>query len=180
MVLAFALGVALWTLAEYVLHRFLGHVHKGRNFFKHEHLQHHAKVNYFAPAIKKAALAVMVSGIMLLLLSMALTWYIALAFIVGFVGMYSLYELTHFRFHKVGPIAMPFIVLRKHHFYHHFHNPKRNFGVTTRFWDRVFVTFTRVEKVNVPYKMAMDWLLGDNGIKDVYSPHFALKTRVSA
>lgn len=46
-------GIIAWTFTEYMLHRFLGHVHKGKNFFKAEHLIHHSKANYFAPAYNK-------------------------------------------------------------------------------------------------------------------------------
>jgi len=95
--------------------------------------------------------------------------------LAGFTGMYILYEVTHYRFHIRKPVAKPFIILRKHHFYHHFHNPRTNHGVTTRFWDRVFGTFVAVEKVRVPRKMAMRWLLDQEEVKPVYAPHFTLK-----
>lgn len=177
LVLIFFLGVISWTLTEYLLHRFLGHVHKGKNFFKAEHLQHHSKANYFAPAYKKAALAVVVSAKLILVISLFAPLQTAVAFVLGFLTMYILYEATHSRFHRKEPIAKPFIILRKHHFYHHFHNPKTNLGLTTRFWDRVFGTFVRVEQVNVPKQMSMQWLLEDDEIKDAYAPHFRFSNR---
>ncbi len=60
------IGIITWTFTEYMLHRFLGHVHKGKNFFKAEHLTHHSKANYFAPAYKKVIAALFVSALMLL------------------------------------------------------------------------------------------------------------------
>jgi 4-hydroxysphinganine ceramide fatty acyl 2-hydroxylase len=173
-ILAFSIGVIFWTFIEYILHRFLGHVHKGKNFFKAEHLQHHAKVHYFAPASKKLFAALVVLSLLLLFLSVITTLYTAIAFCMGLFSMYALYETTHFRFHKTNPIAKPFIVLRKHHFYHHFQNSKMNFGVTTRFWDRVFGTYKEVEKVYVPEKLIMGWLIADNNIKEAYRNHFEL------
>ncbi len=174
LVLVSFLGIVSWTLTEYLLHRYLGHVHKGKNFFKAEHLQHHAKANYFAPAYKKAIVALVVSFAMVAAISLFTTIHTAIAFVLGYLMMYTLYEATHARFHCKEPIAKPFIILRKHHFYHHFHNPKTNHGVTTRFWDRVFGTFKRVEQVNVPKTMSMQWLLEDNHIKEVYAPHFRM------
>jgi len=174
MIIAFCMGIFFWTFLEYLLHRFFGHVHKGKNFFKTERLQHHAKVHYFAPASKKLLAALMVLPIFISVLSLLASLYTAIAFCTGLFGMYALYEITHFRFHKTNLIAMPFIVLRKHHFYHHFQNPKMNFGVTTRFWDRVFGTYQEVEKVYVPEKLKMNWLIADNDIKAVYSNHFEL------
>lgn len=173
-VVAFSLGITFWTLSEYLLHRFLGHVHKGRNLFKTEHLEHHSKLNYFAPAYKKALIALIVSLSLFGLLGLLMPYTIVLAFIAGFVGMYGLYETTHFRFHAKDPVAMPFIILRKHHFYHHFHDPKMNFGVTTRFWDRIFGTFKIVEKVTVPSRMPLQWLIEDDTVKSAYALHFQL------
>jgi sterol desaturase/sphingolipid hydroxylase (fatty acid hydroxylase superfamily) len=173
----FLIGVAAWTLAEYLLHRFLGHVHRGRNFFKKEHLQHHVKANYFAPAHQKALSAIVVSVALFGIISLFIPYLAALAFIAGFSGMYGLYEVTHFRYHAKDPVARPFIILRKHHFYHHFHDPRTNHGVTTRIWDRVFGTFRRVEMVTVPSRMMMDWLLTDQEIKSIYAEHFQIAFR---
>lgn len=167
-------GIACWTLAEYLLHRFLGHEHKGHNFFKSEHVLHHSRANYFAPAYKKMLLALAVSTVLLAALSLLLPFAIALAFMVGFTAMYSLYEVTHHRYHSKQPLAAPFIALRKHHFYHHFHNPGKNHGVTTRFWDRVFGTYVPVETVTVPRKLSMQWLLAGEDIREEYQPHFRL------
>lgn len=173
---AFLTGVILWTFAEYILHRFLGHVHKGRNFFKTEHLQHHARANYFAPASGKAMAAISVAAVLVASLSLVMPLISAVALMVGFTGMYGLYEIVHYRFHMKDPVAMPFIILRKHHFYHHFHDPKMNHGVTTRVWDRVFGTFVKVEKVVVPSRMPLQWLLDGTEVKPVYSPHFQLSS----
>jgi 4-hydroxysphinganine ceramide fatty acyl 2-hydroxylase len=175
MLFAFISGVILWTFLEYVLHRFLGHEHKGKNFFKDEHLIHHRKVHYFAPAYKKIGAALIVAVALFAILNLVLTWNVALFFILGLMGMYGLYEATHARFHRKGPVAKPFIILRKHHFYHHFHQPKLNHGVTTRFGDRVFGTFHRVETVTVPRKMTMDWFMLGDDIAPNYARHFQLR-----
>ena len=174
LLLATLAGMGLWTLAEYLLHRFLGHEHKGRNFFKEEHVLHHSRAAYFAPAYKKALLAVVVCGVMIAALTLLLPFTMALAFTAGFAGMYLLYEATHKRYHSRDPLAPVFLVLRKHHFYHHFHNPKKNHGVTTRLWDRVFGTFVRVEMVTVPPKLSMPWLMEEEEIKEAYQQHFRL------
>lgn len=170
-------GIVSWTLLEYLLHRFLGHEHKGKNFFKAEHVVHHAKANYFAPVYKKIIAASVVAVSLLGLLSIVFSLLNAAFFITGLMGMYGLYEVTHFRYHAAKPLIPPFIILRKHHFYHHFHNPKMNHGVTTRFWDRVFGTFQEVEVVKVPQQMSMRWLVKEGEIRPVYAKHFRLGKR---
>jgi len=172
--LAFISGVLLWTFLEYVIHRFLGHEHKGKNLFKKEHLQHHREAHYFAPAPKKLMAALIVGAVLTALVSLLVSWSVALSFVVGLMGMYGLYEVTHTRFHKRKPLARVFIILRKHHFYHHFHQPKMNYGVTSRFWDRVFRTFHEVESVRVPKAMVMDWLMKGEQLDPDYQGHFRL------
>ncbi|MFN8261371.1 MAG: sterol desaturase family protein [Chitinophagales bacterium] len=170
-------GIVAWTFAEYMLHRFLGHEHKGKNFFKAEHSVHHSVANYFAPTYKKLIAAIMVASFLLLVLSLFLSVLNAASFMLGFTGMYSLYEITHYRYHAAKPLIKPFIELRKHHFYHHFHNPKMNHGVTTRFWDRVFGTFHKADVVRVPKQMTMRWLVAGDEIKEKYTDHFLLGKR---
>lgn len=174
LILSFLSGVLLWTFLEYVLHRFLGHEHKGKNFFKAEHAIHHRKVHYFAPVYKKITAALVVASVLVTTIGLLVSWPIAVSFVLGLMGMYGLYEAAHARYHRKGPVARPFIILRKHHFYHHFHQPKMNHGVTTRLWDRVFGTFHRVEVVRVPRKMTMDWLMAGDDISPAYSKHFRL------
>jgi len=170
-------GIVSWTIMEYMLHRFLGHEHKGKNFFTAEHVVHHAKANYFAPAYKKLLAAAIVGICIFLLMSLFCSFLHSAAFVIGLMGMYSLYEVTHFRYHAAKPLVAPFIILRKHHFYHHFHNPKINYGVTTRFWDRVFGTFYEVDVVKVPQQMSMKWLVKEGEIRPPYSDHFRLGKR---
>jgi len=174
LIISFFIGVATWTFMEYVLHRFLGHEHKGKNFFKVEHSLHHQKVHYFAPVYKKVLAATVVAGLLISIISILLSLQVAIAFTVGLMGMYGVYEYVHTRYHRKGPIAKVFIILRKHHFYHHFHQPKLNHGVTTRFWDRIFGTFHSVETVRVPRKMTMDWLMLGDEISPEFSRHFQL------
>jgi 4-hydroxysphinganine ceramide fatty acyl 2-hydroxylase len=174
--ITFITGIICWTFLEYVMHRFLGHVHKGRNFFKAEHTQHHSKANYFAPAWKKSIAAAFVFALFFSVLNLVAPALHVLAFLTGLFGMYAFYEYVHFRYHSKDPLLFIFITFRKHHFYHHFHNPKTNHGVTTRFWDRVFGTFVRVEQVKVPRKMTMQWLTDGDVIKEIYSADFSFSS----
>ncbi len=122
--IAFLSGIVCWTFFEYIMHRFLGHVHKGRNFFKAEHLQHHSKANYFATVWKKGMAAVFVFALFFGLLSQFVPALPLFAFLTGLFGMYGFYEYVHYRYHKKGPVHYIFISFRKHHFYHHSHNPE--------------------------------------------------------
>ena len=69
---------------------------------------------------------------------------------------------------------------RRHHFSHHFTDARYNHGVTTPLWDLVFRTYRAPDKIHVPRKLAMDWLLDESGeLASRFSADYALKGRSS-
>ncbi len=159
-VLAALAGIATWSLAEYLLHRFLGHDKRTQpNLFATEHIRHHSQGDYFAPGYLKALAALGVLAVFLPVSTLVVGWQLGAVFSGAFTAMYLTYETLHRRAHThpgFGPYGR---FLRRHHFHHHFGNPKSNHGVTSAFWDRVFGTFEPAGTVRVPEKMAMVWLL---------------------
>jgi 4-hydroxysphinganine ceramide fatty acyl 2-hydroxylase len=66
-------------------------------------------------------------------------WYIATSVFCGGIIGYISYDLTHYFLHHQN---LPFWYkdLKKNHLEHHFLDYELGFGVTTKFWDRVFGT----------------------------------------
>lgn len=158
--IAFALGVATWSILEYALHRFLGHDRRTMpNFFSVEHTRHHIEGDYFAPTWKKGLAAVAITGLDFVLLRLFVAEALAVACTTGFVGMYVTYEVLHRRAHTHAGIGAYGRFLRRHHFHHHFANPRSNHGVTSPVWDLVFGTYEPVTEVRVPANLAMRWLV---------------------
>lgn len=158
--LYFCLGAFFWTFLEYALHRSLGHHPKLKNPFTVEHLRHHKEVNYFAPAAKKALGAVVVIAGIAAGLALILPLTSALAFATGLLLCYLVYEWAHSYLHTHAPLNRYGMLLRQHHFYHHFHNPDCNHGVTTPFWDLVFGTYVKIEApVEIPRRASLPWLM---------------------
>lgn len=161
--LAAAGGAVGWTFLEYCIHRWLGHDSRFRgNPFGVEHVQHHALGNYFAPTVKKLAVAVVVA-----LVVGTPAWLVGgatgLTAVGGLLVAYGAYEVFHRREHTHpgwSPIGR---WLRAHHFHHHFVDPRTNHGVTTPIWDLVFGTYRSTAVIPVPRKLAMAWLLDDTG-----------------
>lgn len=156
---ALLLGAFAWTFAEYALHRWLGHDPRLRpNPFASEHVRHHGEGNYFAPAWKKAASAAAVAAGLLVPAAAVAGRGAGLAFVAGFVGTYLAYEVVHRRQHThpgFGPYGR---WMRRHHFHHHFTNPRVNHGVTTPLWDFAFGTYRPAGFIRVPAKLQMPWL----------------------
>jgi sterol desaturase/sphingolipid hydroxylase (fatty acid hydroxylase superfamily) len=173
--LAVGLGAVGWTLIEYVLHRFVFHGASATRLGAKEHRKHHAQVDYFAPWWQKALAALAATAVVLPLAIVARGATIGLVFTAGFIGMYLLYEILHRRAHTHPPTGPYGRWLRRNHFAHHFVDPRRGQGVTTPVWDRVFRTRLPVERVPVPRRLAMPWLVDADGeIRPGYADDYEL------
>jgi sterol desaturase/sphingolipid hydroxylase (fatty acid hydroxylase superfamily) len=161
--LALLVGACAWTLAEYALHRVVFHELSSAALGAREHRQHHAQPDYFAPAWQKALAALAVTALLLPGLWLAAGPALAAAFTAGFIAMYLAYEVLHRRCHTHPPRGRYGRWRRRNHFAHHFADPRRAHGVTTPLWDHVFGTALRVERVRVPRRLAMRWLLDAEG-----------------
>ncbi|MBI5608749.1 MAG: sterol desaturase family protein [Deltaproteobacteria bacterium] len=157
---AAVLGMATWTLAEYGLHRFLGHDRRTwPNPFAAEHTRHHSEGNYFAPARVKVAVGLAVVTMLTAAASLLVGTTLGAIYSASFTVMYAAYEVQHRRMHTHAGRGRWFRLLRRHHFHHHFANPKSNHGVTSPLWDVLFGTYEPAPRVRVPRQLAMAWLL---------------------
>ncbi len=174
-VIAVAIGALGWTLLEYVLHRFVFHAATAVGPGAKEHRKHHVQVDYFAPWWQKAMAAVAAMLILLPLLSYIAGLALGAACTLGFIGMYLLYEVLHRRAHTHPPRHRYGRWRRKHHFAHHFADPRLAQGVTTPLWDIVFGTQLTVDRVRVPRRLAMRWLVDQDGeIQAAYAGDYVL------
>lgn len=172
---AFLSGAVGWTLLEYLLHRFVFHARSARGPGAKEHRKHHAQVDYFAPWWQKALAAVAATAILLPLLSLIAGAKAGGAATLGFIVMYLLYEILHRRAHTHPPCGRYGHWRRKNHFAHHFADPRLAQGVTTPFWDMVFGTRLTIERIRVPRRLAMRWLVGHNGdMHEAYAADYEL------
>lgn len=176
-VIAFLVGALGWTLTEYILHRGFGHRGRSKNPFTVEHLAHHADVSYFAPTRKKLVAAGVVGAVFgpILYLSVGAVGVVGL---LGYGAMYAAYEIIHRQLHVTPGRTAYGRWARRHHLYHHYRRPNLNHGVTTPIWDWVFGTLEVPERIRVPRKNALPWMLDDDGdLRDALSDEYELVGR---
>jgi sterol desaturase/sphingolipid hydroxylase (fatty acid hydroxylase superfamily) len=170
---ALLIGMALWTFAEYMLHRFAMHHLRGRGIMSREHLEHHVHSSWsFSGTHLLSWAGMLLTGAVLWL---PLGWWVAgptagAALAVGWAAGYFFYEYQHMSAHLHRPRRRYPVWLRRHHFHHHFGHPMANHGVTVPFWDIVFGTLEVPDKVRVPRRLALPWLVDEHG--DLH-PEFA-------
>lgn len=177
----FGIGLALWSLGEYVLHRFAMHELRGRGLASREHLRHHAERDSVLESWYLAWTGVLLVGAGWGALGTLVVGTVGPALGLGWVAGYGFYDWIHWRAHR-RPVAHPYERwVRRHHFHHHFGHPMANQGVTTPIWDLVFGTYERVDgPVRVPRRLAMVWLLDDHGeVRPEYATDYELVGRRS-
>jgi sterol desaturase/sphingolipid hydroxylase (fatty acid hydroxylase superfamily) len=177
-----ALGAGLWTFAEYALHHWLGHLPRGQRPFSREHLAHHTDTTYFTPTRLKILAGLAVAAGAGPLAVWGLGPWSGVALVAGFVGGYAFYEITHRRTHTHAPIGAYGRWTHRHHLTHHFNKPHHNHGVSTPLWDMIFGTYYRAEKVRVPRRHAMEWLVDPQTgeVREEYRDDYVLVGRGDA
>ncbi|RDL39720.1 Ceramide very long chain fatty acid hydroxylase [Venustampulla echinocandica] len=142
------LGLFLWTLVEYILHRFLFHLDKylpdNRVALTLHFLLH--GIHHYLPMDK---LRLVMPPTLFLALATPFwklahfvffwNWSIATSVFCGGIFGYICYDLTHYFLHHKN-LPSYWRELKKYHLQHHFMDYENGFGVTSRFWDGVFGT----------------------------------------
>ena len=149
--LYFATGWLIWTLMEYLLHRFLFHAEahtpdqKFRSFMVHGY--HHEfpndKLRLVAPPLMSWTLAVP-TAIGLHFLFGPLMWVVFAGTCTGYVA----YDWIHYYTHHFKPGNAVGRWLKSYHLLHHFdeHHGRKRYGVSSPLWDFVFFTYRPVKK----------------------------------
>jgi len=144
-VAALFLGAVLsWSLAEYILHRYVFHFINDNSwvqkFHNYTHGYHHAHPRDKAHLFMPVPLGFLAAGIFLGLFYL-LMGSVAFSFLPGFLVGYLIYATVHYQMH-IHPQA-PYKFLRslwRHHHLHHFKHHDAAFGVSSTLWDHVFRT----------------------------------------
>jgi sterol desaturase/sphingolipid hydroxylase (fatty acid hydroxylase superfamily) len=143
------IGLFLWTLSEYLLHRFLFHF-KPRTPRQERlaflfHGVHHAQPQEKSRLVMPVALSI----------PMAALFYFAFELIIGnllsspdwvgplFTGFlvgYLIYDLTHYATHHFPMRSGYAKYIKRYHMQHHYKTPDARFGVSSPIWDYVFGT----------------------------------------
>lgn len=144
------LGLAIWTFAEYNLHRFVFHWMPPGEFGRKVHFMFHG-VHHDYPRDSKRLVMVPPVSIPLALLfyygfKQILGEQLVAPFFVGFVIGYLIYDMTHYALHHVNFKSKFWLDLKQHHMIHHYQDPDNGFGVSTKLWDMVYRTTFKREK----------------------------------
>jgi 4-hydroxysphinganine ceramide fatty acyl 2-hydroxylase len=139
----FLLGVLLWTLLEYLIHRYIFHYEPktrlGQRLHYIIHGVHHDYPNdarrLVMPPSISVPLAFLFYGLFLLIFGS-----LASAVFAGLVFGYVCYDMLHYATHHFGMKRGMWLWLKQYHLRHHFKDDHVGYGISSPLWDYVFRT----------------------------------------
>jgi 4-hydroxysphinganine ceramide fatty acyl 2-hydroxylase len=139
----FLLGVLLWTLTEYLIHRYVFHYEPKTRWGKRLHYVihgvHHDYPNdarrLVMPPVVSIPLAFLFYGLFLLIFGNLTPPVFA-----GLVFGYVCYDMLHYATHHLAMKRGAWLWLKKYHLRHHFNDDHVGYGISSPLWDYVFRT----------------------------------------
>ncbi|KAJ1427006.1 hypothetical protein B484DRAFT_450446 [Ochromonadaceae sp. CCMP2298] len=145
----FFIGLLVWTFFEYMFHRFVFHCEEvlpDNRYFLMLHFFTHAVHHYFPFDPLRLAMPPALLTILAIptwaLFSIFVPTSANLCLFAGLFVGFTFYDVLHFYLHH-GAEKSNFShirSMRQYHAIHHYKEPHRGYGVTTKFWDRIFGT----------------------------------------
>ncbi|NXQ60445.1 FA2H hydroxylase, partial [Anthoscopus minutus] len=143
----FLLGMILWSLLEYLIHRFVFHMKPpASNYYLITlhfllHGQHHKSPFDSSRLVFPPVPASLVIGFFYGVLRLLLPEMLGLSVFVGGLCGYVIYDMMHYYLHYGSPKKGTYLYgLKAYHVKHHFEHQRSGFGISTRFWDYPFRT----------------------------------------
>lgn len=141
-----ALGLFVWTLVEYCLHRFLFHLDQylpdhpaflTLHFLLHG-VHHYLPMDRYRLVLPPTLFIVLAYPFYKLIFGILPFYMACLGFAGGTLG-YIMYDVTHYVLHH-SKLPRYLQELKTYHLEHHYKNYEMGFGVTSKFWDVIFNT----------------------------------------
>lgn len=137
-------GVFVWTITEYLLHRFIFHLELKSEFGKKIHFIFHG-VHHDYPSdsrrlVMPPSVSIPLATLFYLLFRFLIGDVAVYPFFAGFLSGYLFYDMTHYAVHHFNMHSKFWLALKHHHIKHHYKDPDRGFGVSSPLWDIIFGT----------------------------------------
>jgi len=168
-VATFGGGWLAWSLIEYAIHGWLSH--RLSTFVARLHAAHHRNP---ARVFTSPLAALPVAALLFAAAAAGFGGALAACFVAGVLAGFVRYERAHWRIHFRLPRNPRERRLRAHHLAHHFANPRAYWGVTTRFWDRVFGSLPSTWRDDYARCENAEPIRGPSNLRAVWNPRRVL------
>ncbi len=137
-----AAGFFIWTIAEYLLHRFVFHFVPKSKWGLRLHFIFHGVHHDFPRDARRLVMPPSVSIPLAILFYLLFLWLLPArmmdAFFAGFVVGYLVYDMIHYAIHHGNFKSRLMKSIKQHHMLHHYSDSSKGYGVSSNFWDIFF------------------------------------------
>jgi sterol desaturase/sphingolipid hydroxylase (fatty acid hydroxylase superfamily) len=140
-IITFLAGILLWTLIEYIIHRWVFHYHPKTVTGKKVHFLVHGIHHDYPRDATRLVMPLLVSvplAAFFFYLFMAVFGNYYLLIFSGFVLGYVSYDSIHYATHHINLKGKIGGFLRSYHLRHHYEDEHTAYGVSTPLWDYIF------------------------------------------
>jgi len=139
----FLLGVLVWTLLEYIIHRYVFHYEPKSRLGKQFHFIVHGVHHDYPNDARRLVMPPSVS------IPLAIVFWVLFAVIfgrfappisAGFGFGYVCYDSIHYAIHHFAMKRGVWLWLKQYHLRHHYNDEQAGYGVSSPLWDYVFRT----------------------------------------
>jgi 4-hydroxysphinganine ceramide fatty acyl 2-hydroxylase len=139
----FVLGILLWTLLEYLIHRYIFHYepksHLGKRLHYIVHGVHHDYPNDARRLVMPPSISVPLA-VLFYILFLLIFGRLAPGVFAGLVFGYVCYDMLHYATHHFPMKHGLWLWLKQYHLRHHYKDDDAGFGISSPLWDFVFGT----------------------------------------
>ena len=139
----FLLGVLIWTLLEYIIHRYVFHYEPktalGKQLHYIIHGVHHDYPNDARRLVMPPSISIPLAILFLALFAITLGRF-APAVSAGFGFGYVCYDSIHYAIHHFAMKRGVWLWLKQYHLRHHYRDDHVGYGISSPLWDCVFRT----------------------------------------
>ncbi|RYZ96526.1 MAG: fatty acid hydroxylase, partial [Sphingobacteriaceae bacterium] len=136
------LGLFVWTLTEYLLHRFVFHFVPKAPWALRIHFIFHGVHHDYPSDAKRLVMPPSASIPLATLFYFLFYWLLPVnyvnAFFPGFIIGYLAYDISHYAIHHFNFKGNFWKRIKQHHMLHHYSDPSKGYGVSSPLWDKIF------------------------------------------
>ena len=137
-------GLFIWTITEYLLHRFIFHLELkikiGARIHFIFHGVHHDYPSDSRRLVMPPSVSIPLATLFYFLFSFLIGGVSVLPFFAGFLMGYLFYDISHYAIHHFNMHSKFWLAIKNHHIKHHYQNPDKGYGVSSPIWDYIFRT----------------------------------------
>lgn len=138
----FLFGLFVWTLTEYIMHRFVFHFVPKQSWALRLHFIFHGVHHDYPSDAKRLVMppsaSIPLATAFYFLFNALLPANYIFGFFPGFILGYLVYDISHYAIHHFNFKGNFWKNIKQHHMLHHYQDPTKGYGVSSPLWDKIF------------------------------------------